>query len=130
MHRIKQEYLEVKEEFSDKDRQIEELHDRCQELMKAHAIEVPLTWLQRGGGSGTGKKKAGKSAVKKDKEGGTAAKKGLKFIKEINEEVAMMMDAHDESDIFKLPLSLQHTIKKKKSKKEKAALGPGSSAGE
>ena len=75
-------------------------------------IEIPISFLKP-----TSKNKSMTKAKSAQKNGGSKNNKKLKFIKEINQEVQMMMDAADENDMFTLPVSLQNTLKKKKGKK-------------
>jgi len=65
-------------------------------------IEIPISFMKPNARS-----KSLTKAKSAQKNGGQKNNKKLKFIKEINQEVQMMMDAaEDENDMFTLPVSL------------------------
>ena len=129
MDKIRKEYAEVKELIKEKDLQIQDLSYKCQELLEAHLIEVPLTFLRNSSSlpqtSSKSKSQRAKSLSKG--QGHSGAKGKLQFIKDINLEVQMMMDEDEGMDGLGLGLglgsnnkSMQNTIKKNKKKGKKA----------
>ena len=116
LEKLRKESEDLREELRQKDSQLQTFAYQCNDLMQAALIEVPLTFLKS---YKQNKIIRGKSVNKNQPVNGNNNK--LKFIKEINEEVQMMMDAAEEEneELFKIPMSLQNTLKKNKKRTKK-----------
>ena len=75
---------------------MQELASRCKEIMKAQMIEIPLTFLKQSKPS-----KTSRSSKSISKATSSNTKQGkLQFMRDINDEVQLMMDAAEDNEIF------------------------------